>query len=379
MAAKQAVGLVFDDRYLTHNAGLALINYDDPYPFASPIAHVSSPELVGRAKHLLDLVGLTDRMVRIDPEPVPDDLLTLYHTAEHIARVGQLSAGSGGDTGRGAPIGPGGDRIARLAVGGTVAAMAAVLSGQVRGAYALVRPPGHHAMADHGMGFCVYGNVVIAAKQAQRAHGAERVLILDWDVHHGNGTQDAFWADPSVLFVSVHQDNLFPVDWGAPDQVGTGAGKGFTVNVPLPAGTGNRGYLETLDRIVVPIGRQFKPDLIFISAGQDASVMDPLGRMCVTADGYRLMMERMQALADEVCEGRIVVTQEGGYAPTYAPYCTAAIAHALAGDLAAGLDQLADPYGTRAVTMSPSLALGLDAERALDQVVAVQRRYWSLV
>jgi len=134
-------------------------------------------------------------------------------------------------------------------------------------------------MADEGMGFCVFNNVDLAARQAQRVHGAARVLIVDWDVHHGNRTRAAFWADPSVLFISLHQDDLYPPGWGATDQVGIGEGEGFTVNVPLPAGTGNRGYAEAFATIVVPIARQFDPDLVIVSAGQDASVFDSLARM----------------------------------------------------------------------------------------------------
>lgn len=378
MAESPAVGLVFDDRYLTYDSGLSLINYDDPYPFATPVPHVSGPELVGRAKHLIDLSGLGERLLAIAAEPATDELLTLFHTPDYLARVAELAAAGGGDAGRGAPIGRGGDRVARLAVGGAVAATDAVLSGRARGAYALVRPPGHHALADHGMGFCVYGNVVIAARHAQRAWSTAKILILDWDVHHGNGTQAAFWADRDVLFISIHQDNLFPTGSGAADEVGIGAGEGFTVNLPLPAGTGNRGYAEAFDRVVVPIARQFQPDLVFVSAGQDASVQDPLGRMSLTLAGYRLMMERMQAVADEVCGGRIVLTQEGGYSPTYAPYCTSAIVESLAGDLAAGLEPLADPYGVRGEALPPTNELGLDVERVIERVVAIQRRYWAL-
>jgi acetoin utilization deacetylase AcuC-like enzyme len=374
---ERLAGLVFDDRYLTHNTGLDLIGDRFPYPFADPIAHPSSPALVGRAKHLIDLYGIAERMQRIDPIVASDEQLSVYHTPEHLARVAAIAQTDGGDTGAGAPIGRGGDRVARLAAGGTIAAVASVMTSAVDAAYALVRPPGHHAMADEGMGFCVFNNAVIAARQAQRAHGAQRILILDWDVHHGNGTQAAFWADPSVLFISMHQDDLYPPGWGAADQVGIGEGEGFTVNIPLPAGTGNRGYAEAFSTIIVPISRQFDPELIIVSAGQDASVYDPLARMSLTLAGYRAMTEAMMAVAAECCGGRLVITQEGGYAPHYAPYCSATIAQTLVG-LLPDEESIADPYGERAETQPASVELSLDAARAIERVLAIQQRYWAI-
>lgn len=375
--SERRVGLVFDDRYLTHNTGLDLIDNRFPYPFAEPIAHPSSPVLVGRAKHLMDLFGISERMRRIAPVLATDEQLSVYHTPEYLARVAAIAATDGGDTGSGAPIGRGGDNVARLAAGGTIAAVDAVMTGDFGAAYALVRPPGHHAMADEGMGFCVYNNAVVAARQAQRVHGAQRVLVLDWDVHHGNGTQAAFWADPGVLFISLHQDDLYPVGWGAADQVGVAEGEGFTVNIPLPAGTGNRGYLEAFDRLVVPIARRFGPDLIIVSAGQDANLYDPLARMSLTLAAYRAMTEAMLAVADECCAGRLVITQEGGYAPQYAPYCSATIAQTLVGP-GAEAAPIPDPHGERAETQPESVTLGVDAAHAIERVAATQSRYWSL-
>ncbi|MFN8592417.1 MAG: class II histone deacetylase [Thermomicrobiales bacterium] len=374
---ERVVGLVFDDRYLTHNTGLQLDADQRPFPFADPVPHPSGPGQAGRAKHLMDLYGLSDRMVRIAPVLASDEQLTVYHTPEYLDRVAAIAASDGGDTGSGAPIGRGGERIARLAAGGTIAAVDAVMTGQADVAYALVRPPGHHAMADLGMGFCVYNNAVIGARQAQRVHGAERVLILDWDVHHGNGTQAAFWADPSVLFISLHQDDLYPPGWGTVDQVGIGEGEGFTVNIPLPAGAGNRAYAEAFARIVEPVARQFRPDLVIVSAGQDANVVDPLGRMSLTLAAYRAMTKAMLAIADECCGGRLVVTQEGGYAPQYSPYCSAAIAETLVGG-EPGSPAIEDPYGDRAETQPSSVVLGLDAVQAIDQVLEMQRRYWQV-
>jgi acetoin utilization deacetylase AcuC-like enzyme len=325
----------------------------------------------------MDLYGIAERMRRIEPILASDEQLTVYHTPEYLARVAAIAQTDGGDTGVGAPIGRGGDRVARLAAGGTIAAVGAVMGGVVDAAYALVRPPGHHAMADEGMGFCVFNNAVVAARQAQRVHGAARVLILDWDVHHGNGTQAAFWSDPSVLFISLHQDDLYPAGWGAADQVGVGDGEGFTVNIPLPAGAGNRAYAEAFARIVEPIGRAFAPDLVMVSAGQDASVFDPLARMSLTLDGYRAMTEAMLAIAADCCDGRLVVTQEGGYAPQYAPYCSATVAQSLVG-LRSEEAPIPDPYGERAVMQPASNEVGLDAERAIKRVVEVQGQYWSL-
>jgi acetoin utilization deacetylase AcuC-like enzyme len=370
------VALIFDDRYLAHNTGLALIEDSENYLFAEPVPHVSSPGLVGRAKQLIDLAGISDHMIRIPAYEASDEALLAYHTQDYLDRVRAIAV-TGGDTGQGAPIGRSGDRIARLAVGGAMAAVDAVMTGEVTAAYALVRPPGHHAMATKGMGFCVFNNTVVAARHAQRAHGAEKVLILDWDVHHGNGTQDAFYADPSVLFISLHQDDLYPVGWGKREDQGADAGLGFTVNIPLPAGTGHRGYLEAFARIVLPISRQFQPNLIIICAGQDASVMDPLARMALTTASYREMTTLMMAVAEETCEGRIVVTQEGGYAAAYAPYCSAAIAESLVGPRES-VTPFADPYGPRATSMPPATVLGLDTERAIEEAIQVQRSYWSL-
>ena len=376
MPHERNVGLVFDDRFLTHNTGIDLIGDVTPYPFAEPIAHVSSPALVGRAKHLMDLFGVSDRMQRIAAAPASDEQLSAYHTLDFIARVTQIAQTDGGDTGAGATIGRGGDRVARLAAGGTIAATDAVMTGRADAAYALVRPPGHHAMADQGMGFCVFNNAVVAARQAQRIHGAERGLILDWDVHHGNGTQAAFWSDPSVLFISLHQDDLYPAGWGAADQVGIGAGEGFTVNIPLPAGSGNMAYAAAYSRIVAPIARQFDPDLVIVSAGQDASVFDPLARMSLTLAGYQAMTETMMAIAGECCDGRLVITQEGGYAPQYAPYCSATIAQTLVG-LVPDEVPIPDPYGERAANQPASNEIGLDAEQAIERAASVLGKYWS--
>jgi acetoin utilization deacetylase AcuC-like enzyme len=372
------VGLVFYDRYLSFNTGPELIGDTDPYPFAETVMHASSPLLVGRAKHVMDLYGVTDRMMRINAFEPDDDTLLAVHTKDYLANVKEISKRKGGgDTGSGAPMGEGGERTARLAAGGVIAATEAVLTDRVRRAYALVRPPGHHAMADLGMGYCVYASVAVAVRDAQKRFGLERVLVVDWDVHHGNGTQSAFYDDPSVLFISLHQDDLYPVGWGAVGDQGEGKGAGYTINLPLPAGGGEALYLAAFERVVIPAALQYKPDLVVISAGQDASVLDPLARMSLTTSSYREMCRRLIAVAEECSGGRVVVAQEGGYSLKYAPYCTAAIAETLCGVPDAEA-QVIEPYGKRAQTQPQATTIGLDGEAALQRIVEANKKFWRL-
>ena len=374
------VGLVFDDRFLNFNMGLAtmVLERETHCPFSEPVPHPSSPLLVSRAKQLMDIYGVTDRMERIDAYEVDDEALRLVHTQAYLDHVRELSFGSSvGSLGEEAPMDLGGERIARLSAGGVLAAVDAVMGDRLRRVYALVRPPGHHAMPDEGMGFCTFSNVAIAAKYAQRRYGAGRVLILDWDVHHGNGTQHVFYGDASVLFISLQQEDLYPLNSGTVTQQGEGEGLGFTVNLPFPAGGGEALYLAAFDRIIEPIARQFHPDLIIVSAGQDASVVDPLGRMSLTTSSYRAMTRRMMALADECCEGRLVVAQEGGYAMAYAPYCSAAIGEALCG-VPDSEARVIEAYGSRANLQPAKHHIGLDGEAALAAISDVQRRFWAL-
>lgn len=370
-----STGLVFHDRYLQHNTGLARSGSPStPYPYADPEPHVSSPRTVSRAKHLIDLSGLGEQLTAIAPRYATAEELAMVHDGAYIARVRAIAAAGGGDAGVNAPLGPDGFAIASLAAGGAITAVDAVMAGTARNCYALVRPPGHHAIADRGQGFCIFNNIAIAARHAQRAYGLQRIAIIDWDVHDGNGTQEAFYADGDVLFVSLHQDGLFPPDMGLLEQVGSGAGVGKTVNIPLPPGSGDATYAAAIERIVAPIVRQFAPELLLISCGLDAGAFDPLGRMNLSSVGFRELTQAALALADECCAGRLVVLHEGGYSQTYVPACTLAVVETMA----AVAEPWPDPMLTRLLRTRTRSEVGLDAEQAMASAITVQRAYWTL-
>jgi len=212
-------------------------------------------------------------------------------------------------------------------------------------------------------------------KRALARGTAQRVVVIDWDVHHGNGTQEAFYDDDRVLMVSLHQEGLYPSDSGTLDEVGIGRGEGYTVNVPLPAGTGDAGYAAAVERVVLPIARRFRPDLVVVSSGLDASRSDPLARMVVTADGFRSMTRSAMALAGECAGGRLALVHEGGYSQAYAPLCGLAIFEELTG-VRTEIGRLAMNDAIR--RLRPTREVGLDAERAIAETLAVYGRYWEI-
>lgn len=333
----QDTGLIFDERYLLHDTGTQTTVQMRGGSFTlAPEPHPSSTSITRRIKQFLDGSGLTAMMQPIMARAATDDELAAYHTREYIAGVrahveGGPACGAWGEIESDTPLSAGSFEAAIYAAGGAMNAVQAVMESRVRNAYALLRPPGHHAMSNRGMGFCVFNNAAVAAHYARKTYGLERIMIVDWDVHHGNGTQDAFYADPGVLFVSLHQQNWYPKLSGELEQAGSGASAGYTVNIPLPAGTGDRGYCAAFEQLVLPIGLQYKPQLIVISAGQDANWLDPLAHMMLTQDGFRKISGMMHDLAESACDGRLVLLQEGGYSAAYVPYCTIATVEPLLG------------------------------------------------
>ncbi len=340
--APSATGYVYHELFGWHDTGTAAgLMPSDPAAGLQPFVHFENAETKRRLHELIVISGLVDSLVRIRPVHASEQQILRVHTDEHLARIkAESELPKGGDAGDGmSPFGHGGYQIATLAAGGVIAAVEAVVKGDVQNAYALVRPPGHHAIAESGMGFCTFSNLAIAARHAREQLGVERVAIVDWDVHHGNGTQSVFVDDPLVLTISLHQDNVFPPNSGAVDERGTGAGHGYAINVPLPAGTGDFGYLYAMDEVVVPALQRFRPDLILVASGFDASAMDPLARQLLTSEGYRLMTERLLGAATELCAGRLAMSHEGGYNPVYVPFCGLAVIETMA-----GVPHFADPY-----------------------------------
>lgn len=239
-----------------------------------------------------------DHLTPIKPRPATEAEILRFHTPAHLDKIRRMSAAGGGDASELTPFGSGSYEIALLSAGGTIEAIDAVLSGQVRNAYALVRPPGHHATQDVGMGFCLFGNVAIAVMHAQAVRGVGRVATVDWDVHHGNRTQAAFYDSPDVLTISLHQDNLFPANSGGLHERGIGRGEGYNLNIPLPPGCGDGAYIEAMRRVVLPALERYRPDIIVVPSGFDASGVDPLGRMMVSTEGFRQMTRLLMEAAD---------------------------------------------------------------------------------
>jgi acetoin utilization deacetylase AcuC-like enzyme len=280
---------------------------------AGRIGHPERPERYDAVVRALEKSGVAQDLLPIEPRAAAEEELLLCHTPKYLKIAKQdVEAGlpslSTGDT----DIGPDSWDVASHAAGGVLNAVDAVVSGQARNAFCAIRPPGHHASAGRGMGFCVFNNIAIAARYAQRKHGLERVMIVDWDVHHGNGTQDIFYSDPSVFFFSVHQWPLYP-GTGRANETGEGRGAGTTMNVPFPAGSGRTEILGAVRDSLMPAAEKFRPDLLLISAGFDSRIGDLLGRFTLTDDDFADLTLAVMEMADRSAGGRVVSLLEGGY------------------------------------------------------------------
>ncbi len=276
-----------------------------------PGPHPERPERLLAVRDAVSAIGIQERARKLDLREAREEELARVHTQPYLADLERVVPGKSGWLDGDTYFSPQTWRAALCAAGAAVDVTAAVLDGSARRGLVLARPPGHHAEADRAMGFCLLNNVAVAAAAA-RAGGVSRVAIFDWDVHHGNGTQHMFEADPDVLYASTHQYPFYP-GTGAVGEVGVGDGIGATVNAPLPAGCGDAEYAAAFDQVIGPALRRHKPELILVSGGFDPFADDPLAEMKVTVDGFRRLASEVCAIADEVCGGRVVCVLEGGY------------------------------------------------------------------
>jgi acetoin utilization deacetylase AcuC-like enzyme len=275
----------------------------------TPPGHPERPARLEAIERRLQRTPLWEALPHRAPDTVDDEVLTSVHTRAYVEHVREVAASGGGALDPDTAVSPVSDRIARLAAGAALAAVDAVLAGEAPVAMALVRPPGHHARPGAGMGFCLFNNVALGARHALERRGVDRVFILDWDVHHGNGTQEAFYHDPRVVLCSLHQENWYP-GTGFREETGEGPGEGATINIPLPAGIGDGGYEYLWEEVVLPLLRAVAPGLLLISAGFDAHHADPLGGMLLTAAGFGRLAAMVREAAGKI---PIAAILEGGY------------------------------------------------------------------
>jgi acetoin utilization deacetylase AcuC-like enzyme len=344
-----SLAIIRDDRYLEHNPGEG---------------HPESPDRLRVIYDLLDREFAS--LSRIAPRLATEAELALVHDPLYIQHVadtaGRAHTQLDPDTGLSARS----YEIARLAAGGLLQAIDSLFhnpQSEIRNpksVFAFLRPPGHHAEPGHAMGFCLFNNIAIAAAYAKEQYGLKRVLIVDWDLHHGNGTQHSFYDDRSVLYFSSHQHPYYPGS-GSFDQVGTGRGEGFTVNAPFPTGFGDGEYLSVYDRILKPIALEYQPELVLVSAGFDPYFADPLGGMQVTAEGFGALAGLVRDIADRTCNGKMVLALEGGYNSLGLRDGVRAVLQALLSSEALPAQNHSTPA----------------AEQVIERIVKIQKKYWK--
>jgi acetoin utilization deacetylase AcuC-like enzyme len=314
------------------------------------------PEHAGRLRHILQVLqkeGILQKLEQLAPRAATIDELERVHVPQLVRQVRRTAEAGGGHLDADTYVSRRSFDAALMAAGGVVRAVEAVLSGEISNAFALVRPPGHHATPTRSMGFCLFNNVAVAARAALAQDGVERVLIVDFDVHHGNGTEDIFGGSPDVLYVSTHQYPYYP-GTGSWSEMGYGEGTGTVLDVPLPPGVGDAGYAQVLAELVWPLAERYQPDLVLVSAGYDAHWNDPLAQMELSLTGYAQLTRELVDMATQLCGGRIVFTLEGGYQVNVLAYGVLNALYAMLGD-----PMIADPIG-------PSSRPG----RPVDELVA---------
>ncbi|MEW6141879.1 MAG: histone deacetylase [Chloroflexota bacterium] len=326
-------GLVYSPLYLEHDTG----------------THVENARRLTTIMSLLDQTGLKTSLVEILPRPATVEDLGLVHAAEYIAHIRNQALHGGGWLDADTVLSSKSFEVAQNAAGGVIAAVEAVMKREINNAFASVRPPGHHAKRARAMGFCIFNNVAVAAQYLLNNHSnVKRLAIVDFDVHHGNGTQDSFYSEPRVLYISTHQYPHYP-GTGHAGEIGEGPAEGTKVNMPLPAGCGDDEYLTLFHDIISPVLERFQPDFILISAGYDAHWSETLASMQMTVTGFAKIAQILKDLADRLCSGRLVFTLEGGYSLDALAYSVRATL-----DVLLGKKDIVDPLGLQTRMSQPS-------------------------
>ncbi|MCB2117549.1 MAG: class II histone deacetylase [Rhodobacteraceae bacterium] len=354
-------GFFFDERCMWHSAGEHVL-FLPVGGFLQPPAsagYAESPETKRRLRNLVEVSSLGGVLDWRRAEPASRADLLRIHPEGYIDRFRAMSDAGGGDMGEEAGFSRGGFEIAALSAGLAARGMSEVMSGRLQNAYVLSRPPGHHCLPDKGMGFCLLANIPIGLEALRAECGPLRAAVLDWDVHHGNGTEAIYYDRPDTLTISLHQEACYPTDTGHAGDRGAGQGMGANLNIPLLPGSGHRAYLDAMELLVAPALRAFRPDIIVVACGLDANALDPLARMLAHSETFRALTRETKALAEELCDGRLVVVHEGGYSEAYVPFCGLAVIEELAGHRTAVID--------------PFLAL-LEEQQPPEDMIALQRR-----
>jgi len=320
-----------------------------------------APETKRRLKNLIDVTGLADELSMLSASPAKLTDLERVHPAQYLQQFKELSDNGGGELGLRTPFGSGGFEIAALSAGLVMAAVDTVLSGEHTNAYALSRPPGHHCLPDWPNGFCLLANIAIAIEAAIAKGLAKRVAVVDWDVHHGNGTEAIFYDRADVLTISIHQERCYPLDTGSIEQTGEGEGAGTNMNIPLPPGCGDHAYVQTIEKLVLPKLRAFNPDLVVVACGFDAANFDPLSRMICTKETYRTMTRQLMQLTG----GKLVAAHEGGYSEMYVPFC----GHAMLEEMSGSAITAIDPVTERAQAQQPNERVCEFHSKLIDEMV----------
>ncbi len=336
-------GIVADERYLNHETG----------------EHVETPDRLRAIHRMLDETGLRKKLLSIPPRFAIKEEIAINHDPSYMERLSKMGESNlDADT----VLSARSFETALLAVGGGLNLVDAVLKGEVESGFALLRPPGHHAERERGMGFCLFNNIAIAARHLINAHRLKRIAIVDWDLHHGNGTEHSFYGEKEVLYLSIHQHPCYP-GTGSFHDIGEGEGEGFNINLPISAGVGDDGYIKAFQNLFLPIMRAYEPEIILISAGFDSHLLDPLGGMEVSATGFGEMTRLLAEAADELCNGRSAFFLEGGYS-----------LKGLSESVKAVIKMMIDKRAPK-----EPLTKGISADPFIDRAIEACKKQWALL